>query len=144
MKKFKDLECILLVDDDAPTNFIHTKMIQKSGVDVAIKAVTSAQEALDYITHTGAYEHTPDKMMQPGIIFLDINMPGLSGWDFIEEYRKLDSRFKIHVIIIMLTTSLNPADEAHAKSIAEIACFLHKPLKPETVVELSQRFFEEL
>jgi len=142
-KRFKGLEEILLVDDDTPTNFIHKKVIEKSQVDVAVKAVTSAQEALDFLTKTGKYQQEED-VVKPGIIFLDINMPGLNGWDFMDRYHQLDAHDKAHIIIIMLTTSLNPSDEERALRNYEIADFLHKPLRPDTMENLAKKYFPEL
>jgi CheY-like chemotaxis protein len=143
MKKYKDLECVLLVDDDISTNFIHRRIVENAKINVAVKEITSAKEALDYLTYSGKYENA-EPAPKAGIIFLDINMPGMNGWDFIAEYRKLDERHKARIVVVMLTTSLNPDDAQHAARLKEIATYLHKPLNIETFANIASTYFEEL
>lgn len=142
MKKFKNLDCVLLVDDDHLANFIHTKAIQKSKVDVHVQATESAQEALDFLKHTANSEVSED-VLHPGIIFLDINMPGMSGWDFMEEYSKLSSDQKARIVVIMLTTSLNPDDQRRAIGNNDVIRFMNKPLRAEMMEEIAAQYFEE-
>lgn len=139
MKKYKALDCILLIDDDHVTNFIHTKAIARSQVKVHVQVAETAQAGLDFITaaHTMA-EQAP----RPGIILLDINMPGMDGWEFLDEYKKLPEAQKAEIIIVMLTTSLNPDDEAKAREYSQVLRFMTKPLKPEMIDEIAARFFE--
>jgi CheY-like chemotaxis protein len=143
MKKYEGLQAILLIDDDLPTNFIHKKIIQKAAVDVVVKSVTNVQEALDFITYSGIYENTAE-IPRPGVIFLDINMPGLNGWDFMNAYHQLNKRFKVKSIIIMLSTSLDPEDKKRALLDKEIATFLNKPLRPEMVTSLLDNYYKEI
>lgn len=143
MKKYKDLDCVLLVDDDISTNFIHRRIVENAKINVNVKEITSAKEALDYLTHSGKYED-PQDAPKAGIIFLDINMPGMNGWDFIAEYKKLDEKHKARIIVVMLTTSLNPDDEAHAANVAEIATYLHKPLNLDAFAKITDEYFEIL
>ncbi|NHA03331.1 response regulator [Mucilaginibacter sp. HC2] len=143
MKRYEGLEGILLIDDDLPTNFIHKKVIERAAVDTAVKSITNVQEALDFITHSGIYEHTAE-IPRPGLIFLDINMPGLDGWDFMEAYNRLDLRFKARLVIIMLSTSLNPEDKSMALIDKEVVTFLNKPLRPEMVTALLDHYFKEI
>ncbi len=141
MKKFKGLDCVLLIDDDVPTNFIHRKILQTSNIEVDITAITSAQEALEFLTYSGKYENCNNP--RPGLIFLDINMPGMSGWDFMQEYRNLEKVKKEDIKVIMLTTSLNPDDEAMASQNKEILNFMHKPLTREIFAKIASEYFEE-
>lgn len=141
MKKYKDLDCVLLVDDDISTNFIHRRIVENAKINVDVKEITSAKEALDYLTYSGKYEDN-EPAPKAGIIFLDINMPGMNGWDFIAEYKKLDERHKARIVVVMLTTSLNPDDERHASSVAEIATYLHKPLNIEAFANIADKYFQ--
>ncbi|WP_316811748.1 response regulator [Pedobacter heparinus] len=143
MKKYKDLECVLLIDDDISTNFIHRRIVENAKINVAVKEITSAKEALDYLTYSGKYQNV-ENAPKAGIIFLDINMPGMNGWDFIAEYKKLDEKHKARIVVVMLTTSLNPDDELHAARVEEIATYLHKPLNLETFSSITNRYFEEI
>ena len=138
MKKYKDLHGVLLVDDDKFTNLIHTKAIERTGIDVQVTAVLNVKDALDFLTS----QQLADSV-RPGIILLDINMPGLSGWDFMRAYHQLEEKFKVKVIVTMLTTSLNPDDENRAKLDNQITSFLHKPLRPEIFSQLVEEYFEK-
>jgi CheY-like chemotaxis protein len=139
MTKYKGLECILLIDDDTPTNFLHTMILKRAGIDALVQTHTSAIDALAYLTSTGPYEGK--KMIQPGIIFLDINMPAMNGWEFLDEYGKLPEAQKAKITIIMLTTSLNPSDRERAETYEDVVTYLHKPLILNNLQELVAQYF---
>jgi CheY-like chemotaxis protein len=141
MIKYNGLECVLLIDDDTPTNYLHKLAIEKAGVDVHIQVATTAMEALQFLSRTGAFD--AEGLPQPGIIFLDINMPAMDGWEFMEEYKKLSAAQKARIIVFMLTTSLNPADMERAMSIEEVVTFLNKPLTSEKVNELVAAYYKQ-
>lgn len=132
------LNCILLIDDDEPTNFINELVIKKAGCTHKIVAKQGAREALEYLMSQEDGAHP-----RPDLIFLDINMPAMNGWDFLEEYRKLHELQKGQIIIVMLTTSLNPDDEEKASRIKEINDFKSKPLTKEILQEILHRYFED-
>lgn len=139
MIKYEGLDCILLIDDDTPTNFLHTMIIKRAEIDVRVQTHTSAIDALAYLTSTGPY--TGGSMIQPGIIFLDINMPAMNGWEFLDEYAKLPADQKAKITIIMLTTSLNPSDRDKAETYDDVVTFLHKPLIPNKLNDLISQYF---
>ena len=134
----KKLNCILLIDDDGPTNFIHERIIRLS--DCARKIVTkqSALEALEYLTSKEEGEHP-----KPDLVFLDINMPRMNGWEFLDAYANLEDGQKAQVIVIMLTTSLNPDDEERAKDIESVNGFYRKPLMMDTLRNILTNHFPE-
>jgi CheY-like chemotaxis protein len=142
MTKIKDLDCVLLVDDDTPTNFLHKKVIERTGLELDVHALTSAMDALEFLTCTGKYEGT-QQMSRPGIIFLDINMPGMNGWEFMDAYRNLSESQKARIVVIMLTTSLNVDDRERAEQDKDIATFYHKPLRPHMVMDLINQYFPD-
>jgi CheY-like chemotaxis protein len=124
------LNCILLIDDDEPTNFLNRMTLEQIDCARYIKVVQSGQEALNFLMQT-----TPD------LIFLDINMPAMDGWEFLEKYRQLPSAQKASIVMIMLTTSLNPDDEQKALSIPEVNGFENKPLKADRLKEILEAYF---
>ncbi|HMP98820.1 MAG TPA: response regulator [Cyclobacteriaceae bacterium] len=126
--KIEKLDCVLLIDDDEATNFYHSIVVEEECERVHIQAVKSAKEGLDYLLRRGSYANSP----KPGIIFLDINMPGMSGWDFLNKYIELSEDIHQRAVVAMLTTSVNPDDQEKAKSIPLVKEFVHKPLTNET------------
>jgi CheY-like chemotaxis protein len=143
MKKYKDLDRILLIDDDAATNFIHRKIVENTSIHVDVKEISSAKEALDYLTCSGDYADAKEAP-NAGIIFLDINMPGMNGWDFMEEYSKLDEQQRARIVVVMVTTSLNPDDQLHAAVFKDIVTYLPKPLSTAAVADIAEKYFTKI
>lgn len=143
MKKYQDLSCILLIDDDPATNFVNKMIIERAQVDTEIVVCSGGQEALDYLSCEGTYASATDDP-QPGIIFLDINMPGMNGWEFLVHYEKMPDEQKARIVVAMLTTSLNPEDKKTGEENKEVETFMHKPLKQEMLFELIDANFKPL
>lgn len=134
----KKLSCILLVDDDEPTNYYNKKVVEKADCTEKIQVCYSVDDAISFLT---TYDENGD-FPTPEIIFLDINMPGKDGWDFLHEYRTLKSSQQGDIVVVMLTTSLNPADEE--KAFEEGAKeFARKPLTIEQVHEVIKKHLPE-
>jgi CheY-like chemotaxis protein len=142
MIKREGLYCILLIDDDEATNFIHEMVIKMAGIDTHIEICSSARKALDYLTCKGEYSANTS-YPQPGIIFLDINMPGMNGWDFLKEYDLLPDEQKAKVVVSMLTTSLNPDDQEKGNSDPNVERFMIKPLTADKLVSIIDANFKE-
>ncbi|MEP7376762.1 MAG: response regulator [Chitinophagaceae bacterium] len=132
------LNCVLVIDDDEPTNFFTQMILEESGCTRHIKIVQSGREALDYLIQSEA-GNDPGIYPSPDLIFLDINMPAMDGWEFLEEYKKLNTDSRI--IIVMLTTSLFPEDKIRAKGRPEISGFENKPLTAEKVAAVIEKYF---
>ena len=132
----KKLNCILLIDDDDATNFIHKIVIKKTECAEKVVAVTDGQAALDFLTSTEDGKHP-----QPDLIFLDINMPIMDGWEFLDNYEQLNSEQKAKIVIIMLTTSLNPDDRSKAEILPNVSSFMSKPLTEEMLAEILEEYF---
>jgi len=117
-----------LIDDDYATNFFNDIMFKKSGLFDEWKIFESATEALRSLKEG---VNTPD------IILLDINMPVISGWDFIDKYEALEIENKCNCIV-MLSTSLNRFDSEKIEDRPRVKAYQAKPLSPTILKELHQ------
>nr|WP_017853957.1 response regulator [Leptospira interrogans] len=136
--KNKKLKCILLIDDNQDDNFFHERVIYKGSYAEKVVTKQSGQEALFFLKNKfNNIEPFPD------LIFLDINMPGMNGWEFLEEYKKLDQEFQTSTIIIMLTTSDNPDDKNKFSHFGSTSDFKTKPLTNAMLDEILERYFSE-
>jgi len=131
----KQLNCILLIDDDEPTNFLNKMTLEQANCVRHIRIAPSGQAALDYL------RGSPDDCLRPDLIFLDINMPAMDGWEFLAQYQALPQERKADTVLIMLTTSLNPDDEKRTLTIPEVSGFEHKPLNQVRLEQLLNKYF---
>ena len=134
----KKLKRILLIDDDQPTNFFHEMVIRKANCVEEVVSVQTGHAALEFLQSSVNGEHP-----QPELIFLDINMPAMNGWEFLDHYKKLPEIQKGRIVVVMLTTSLNPDDADKAKDIPEINGFKSKPLTDAMLAEVLETYFEK-
>ncbi|GAB1855291.1 response regulator [Flavobacteriaceae bacterium MHTCC 0001] len=127
----KSIKHVLLIDDDKFTSFYNEKIVKKHSNYNILDSVNSGKAALEYLQKS-----IKGSAQVPDVIFLDINMPSMNGWEFIEEFRKLDVNFTESIEIIMLTTSSNPSDKEKADKSNEISHFINKPLSLSLLDEL--------
>ena len=130
----KKLKSILLVDDDEDDNFYHQMVIEDMNITENIQVARNGIQALELLNDE---ENTP-----PELIFLDINMPRMNGWEFLEEYTQLEMSKKAKVVA-MLTTSQNPLDLKKAEQFASVKCFNSKPLTEKMLESIFDDYFSE-
>lgn len=133
----KPIKSILLVDDDEATNYIHEVVIKRFDPNINVIAVENGQEGIEYLRSINDEGSHPC----PDLIFLDINMPIMNGWEFLSNYKNLPLNQKGDIIVVMLTTSLNPDDKLRAEQIEEINDFANKPLTKDLFTEIANKFF---
>lgn len=131
----KKLDCILLVDDDPDDNFYHQLIINEMDIVHSIEIAKNGIEALAYLKK--------EDQNPPDIIFLDLNMPKMNGWEFLEQYKDLDKSQKPKVLIIILTTSANPEHMEKAKEIQDVTGFETKPLTKEMLSDILNKHFQD-
>ena len=132
----KVIECVLLIDDDKVTNFYNKRVVSKLDNFEEVNAVTNGQMALDYLN-----DSKNGLCKKPDLIFLDINMPAMDGWEFIEEYKKLDTTFTSSIKIVMLTTSNNPDDYKRSLTIESVDDYINKPLSTDLLSNLVENHY---
>lgn len=127
----------MLVDDDEITNFVHQSLLEEAGVTQRVLVASNGQEALELIK---------ERVLQDGegpcLIFLDINMPVMNGFEFLEAYQELEDEFKHSAIVVMLTTSLNPKDTDRVEEFG-VNDFINKPLNKKKLLEVLEKHFNK-
>jgi CheY-like chemotaxis protein len=116
---------ILLVDDDKLNNLINTRIITKFS-DYTVDSFTSGVEGLKYL-------HACEPALFPEIIFLDINMPVMDGWEFLQEFEKFPETLTQNSTVIMLTSSIDINDIEKSKRYKAVRDFMSKPLTLESL-----------
>lgn len=134
----KKINCILLVDDNPADNEFHSITIRRTDLCDQIKVVLNGEQALEYLKKTADTDNG-EVFPKPDIIYLDINMPRMNGFEFLEEYNKLDEKMKVKALVI-LTTSMNPDDAVRAKQLGATG-FEHKPLTSKMVEDIVNKCF---
>lgn len=124
----------MLIDDNPDDNFFHERVIKKCGAADIVVTRETGKEALEYLM-----DEKQNGGIAPDVIFLDINMPGMNGWEFLEAYNKLDIQYQGRVMIVMLTTSDNTDDKSKATGEFGVSNFRTKPLTKEYLEEVLQQ-----
>ena len=128
-KKIKE---IMLIDDDRATNYLSRYIIDGVGCCDELSIYDMAQDALDDLE-----SRIVEQSRLPEVIFLDLNMPRINGWEFLEIYEKYDfSHYEIKPRIYVLSTTMNPQDRLKAESIEVVSRFFAKPLTEEILDEV--------
>ncbi|MDO1451536.1 response regulator [Rhodocytophaga aerolata] len=122
----KQLDSILLIDDDAVTNFLHKCLLDELKVASKVYICENGQKALDFL------QDCAQRQAWPALIFVDINMPVMNGMEFLEEYKARNYHQLFPGVVKVLTTSVNPKDIEKITRLG-IAPYLEKPLKKEHI-----------
>ncbi|GAA4930117.1 response regulator [Mucilaginibacter defluvii] len=115
---FAPFKLCLLIDDNYIDNFVTTRMLESASFAEKIVVYQSPAEAIDALR---------DGTVKPDVIFLDIRMPVMSGFEFLQEYDKLNID-KENIKLYMLSSSLDPTDIRKSTDNKYITQFIHKPL----------------
>ena len=130
----KKLGCIMLIDDSETDNFIHSRRINKMAAADRIVIRKHGREGLEY------FKSLPEAD-RPDLLFLDINMPVMDGWEFLEAYQCLPEDCRARVTIVMLTTSVGDSDHSRAQTYGVIDGKVDKPLTESKILEIVTTHF---
>ncbi len=130
--KYKMTKKVLLVDDDEITHIIGTRLMQVTCFAKEIVTISNGKEAIDYFANLVNFK----KEEAPEIIFLDINMPVMNGWDFLENFMNLFYHHFPMIKIFMLSSSVNQEDITRAKKYPPVKDYIIKPLTKESLEKL--------
>lgn len=127
---------ILLIDDNSTSVFLTEMLLKREGFSNNIRSFLAAREALGYIQ-----QHLPDRV--PAVIFLDLNMPVMDGWEFLEALKPHEQQLAQRCHIYVLTSSLAASDAQRAKDYALVSGLIHKPVDSQMIklirTEMSER-----
>jgi CheY-like chemotaxis protein len=121
---------VMLVDDSELDNFINEKIIESNHFAKKIYITSSAKSALEFINNLIIMGEEYAEAY-PDVIFIDINMPMMDGFQFIEFFEKNTERYKKKPKLVILTSSVYHEDIQRAKDISHNIVFLNKPLSSE-------------
>jgi len=126
----------ILVDDDDFTNLLHDMILKDTlGEEADVEAFTEPEKGLEFIQEKYAAEFANT------ILFLDINMPQINGWEFLERYEKFSEVIKAQINIYILSSSLDWRDKDKAAANKTVNGFISKPLDFEIITEIAGKAF---
>ncbi|MUH37094.1 response regulator [Zobellia amurskyensis] len=126
------IKSIVLIDDNNATNFIHETYLRRVNCAERVHSFTMGKKALDHLMNSQVF---------PELIFVDINMPTMDAWEFMEIYQDLDTALKINTRVILLTTSIIPSDKEKMELYKEIDAMMFKPLNETAIRQIMTEYF---
>ena len=127
---------IMLIDDDFSTSRFHQIVFERLPTTKSIIFSRNGKDALDYLLGEGEYKNKTDDFIEPDLILVDLNMPVMNGFRFIELYTATKNFKENRPKIVVLSTSLIDEEKEKIESNDDIDMFLNKPLTKEMVANL--------
>lgn len=128
------LKTLTIVDDDDIFVFLTTKIIEQTNLVDLIKVFGNGLDAINFLKEN---KNNVDAL--PDIILLDLNMPIMNGWQFLEEYNKLNPTIGKKITIYICSSSISPDDITRAKTISEVSDYIIKPITKDKLIDLIKK-----
>lgn len=125
------LKTLTLVDDDEIFVFLTTKMLEQSKLVDIIKIFDNGYDVLVFLK-----ENIANIGALPDVILLDLSMPIMDGWQFLDEFVKINPKIGKKITIYICSSSISPDDVNRAKAINEVSDFIIKPMTKDRLLEL--------
>lgn len=123
---------ILCVDDDPITLMLYKMVIRKAEFAQEIATARNGEEALEFFSNS---DSSDDKQNYPKLIFLDLNMPVMGGWEFLDHFNDKYQSF-VDTKVIVLSSTIDPTDIDKAKTYPMVIDFQSKPISKEMLANL--------
>ncbi|MEM7368883.1 MAG: response regulator [Bacteroidota bacterium] len=131
------LKRVLIIDDDEINNFICIKNMKEIQFAEHVSYCLRADEGLRELTE--ALQHRPEDI--PDVIFLDINMPSMNAWEFLQEYKKMVESFPKPVMLFILSSSVYRKDIERSVNHDTVSDYIIKPLTREILLQIKENYF---
>ncbi|WP_425070451.1 response regulator [Sagittula sp. S175] len=128
------IDHLMTIDDEPIDQKLYKRMIERSGLVGTLHQHLNASSALDFFSQP---DHPPID-----VILLDINMPGMNGFEFLEAATAAYGNEFVRYAVVMLSTSTRPEDEARAMAFDVVREFLHKPMTLQHLQEIDQKLLQ--
>jgi len=121
---------VIVIDDNEDDLLFASISVERCGFPADLKQFLRAQDALELLAS--------DELVEQALVLLDINMPGMNGFDFLDAYEQLPINNRANVMVVMLTSSIDQRDRERAFSYASVKDYLCKPIERRQVANLLQ------
>ena len=134
----KQTKCaVVLIDDNEVDLFLHEQLLRHAGVFDPVWSFLKPGKALD---HLASLTYTEAGLLYPIIILLDILMPGMDGFSFIDRFEALPSSLRNRCHIVLISATLRVGDSIRAEANPNVEAFINKPLTVNSLMEVAQQF----
>lgn len=125
---------LTIVDDDDIFVYLTKKTIRETGLVERIEVFDNGLDALNFLN-----ENKDNAPVLPEIILLDLSMSIMDGWQFLEEFTKLNQKIKKDITVYICSSSISPDDVARARSIKEVSDYIIKPITKDMLIEMIEK-----
>lgn len=124
---------VMLVDDSAIDNFVNKKVLSRYNFTAKVNEFSKVHDALNYLSEVE--DDTEAEI--PSILFLDLEMPHINGFEFLDKFERLSSKMRNNISIVIITSSVNPADLERCGKHKSVLTYIHKPLMKINLDEIN-------